>query len=597
MNYPNPVQVAQPHKDDINHVESMLAGFPLRWAFRFARRYNSILNESGRQEANLYLIGRKENIKTHDIGLASDDDEIVSLAKAKAKRYWERLASVVDFETEYHLIAKEIALLGVEAPKLKVNSSYESLCRRFSDSAWWSRKLRNAIGQHVEHEAIKAGFVGFRDSYISNESLGRRRQQNKRNAQTLEWIEAENDSGYKSTLAELSAAGVSNPENRKNELMTRIRGIEEEAKRKGMTCEFLTLTCPSKFHPTSNGRRNPKYDESTPKQAQAYLVNVFAKIRAKLGREDINPVGFRVAEPHKDGCPHWHFMLFVKRSEVKPLRSVFRHYAMEMDGGEAGAYKHRFTAVSIDPNKGSAAGYIAKYIAKNINMSGVEDFENHEGGSAESGLERSVAWAALWNIRQFQEMGNQLISKWRELRRIREAEGLPEVVSVLWRAADAGEYGQFIREALKRDISLIKETEAEKPLYGHGMKPDANGVFSKQVFIKGDLVTGIFNRFGELVTGSIKGVLVDGVEVITRLNKWAFSYKSETGEKVKIGTRKFVLPVFKDVAIKSLKDSKEVKAFKNWLWDFTSPRRFGLKGYPRVAKFSLGVRSATLGLV
>ena len=37
---------------------------------------------------------------------------------------------------------------------------------------------------------------------------------------------------------------------------------------------------------------------------------------------------------------------------------------MEASPGEAGAIRHRFTVKHIDASKGSAAGYIAKYIGK-----------------------------------------------------------------------------------------------------------------------------------------------------------------------------------------------------------------------------------------
>jgi hypothetical protein len=545
----SPLQIAQPHQHDINHVESILKEFPSRWAFGFARRYNNIKNKQGRREANLYLIDKQDAIKQHPIGLGASDEDIINSAKAKAKKYkhwisgeitserqqtmpyWYRASfrdGVIDYRQVFNLIKAEIEPLGVIPPAEKKGADYQALCRRFADVSWWRRSLRVAIGRYVEHEAIKVGMVGFNSAYVSNETMQRRREQNKRNAQLLEWIEAENDEGYKSTLAELSAAGVSNPENRKNELMTRIRGIEEEAIRKGLICEFLTLTCPSKYHATSNKRINPKYNNSTPKEAQDYLVNVYAKIRAKLGRIGISPVGFRVAEPHKDACPHWHLMLFVKRSEVKTLRQVFRHYAMQEDGKEAGAYQHRFKAVSIDPNKGSAAGYIAKYIAKNINMKGVEDFDR-DGKSAADGLERSVAWAALWGIRQFQEQGNNQITIWREMRRIREGEDLPEVVAVLWKAADAGEYGHFIREAKKRQISLIRETEKINPLYGRAIKPNEKGLFVEAYEVVSELVTGFVNRYGEETKAPIKGVLIDAVELITRTASWIFSYKPRSG--------------------------------------------------------------------
>jgi len=537
------MDIANPEQADYEHVESILKEFPARWAFGFARKYNIIKKSEGRRAANLYLIDRKESIKPHQIGLAASDEEIVNAAKVKARFYFERINNAIEFELTknpspkqektnyksiYDEIAKELDFIGISAPKAGKNPNYEALCRRFSCDKWWRKALRVSVGRHVEHEAIKAGFVGFSAAYVSNETMERRRQQIKRNNQMLEWIEAENDAGYKSTLAELSKAGVANPVNRHNELMTRIRGIEEEAIRKGLVCEFYTFTCPSKYHPTSGGRSNKKYNGASPKEAQEYLNKQWQKMRAAFGRSGLNPVGFRVAEPHKDACPHWHLMLFVKPCEVKELRSICSRYALEIDGGEKGAKEHRFKAVAIDPNKGSAAGYIAKYIAKNINMTGIDDFDR-DGKSAADGLERSVAWAAVWGIRQFQEIGNQVITIWRELRRIREGHELPDVVALLWRAADAGEYGHFIREAVKRDISLIRETEQQKPLYGQKIAPDDAGVFSLITAQISELVTGFVNRYGEDVAAPVKGVLVDTAEVVTRFLSWSFSYKPQRG--------------------------------------------------------------------
>lgn len=522
----SPLSIAAPHSHDYDHVKSILNKFPRRWAFGFAQKYKQLKQES-RQAANLYLIDRQEAIKNHPIGLGASDQDIQDAAKAKAKRYFERLAACQDFEAEYNAISAEIAAYGVTAPKMRKGATYQTLCSRFADAIWWRKALRVAVNRHVEYEAIKAGFVGYRAHYVSNETLERRQQQIRRNQQLLQWIEAENDAGYKSTLAELSAAGVSNPENRKNELMTRIRGMEEEAKRMGLVCEFYTLTCPSKYHATTKGFTNPKYNGASPRDAQKYLNEVYARIRAKLKRQDINPLGFRVAEPHKDGCPHWHFMLFIEPRKQKQMRGIFNEYALKEDRGEKGAYLARFKAISIDPNKGSAAGYIAKYIAKNISMEGVEDFDR-DGKSAAGGLQRSVAWAAVWGIRQFQQQGGERITVWRELRRLREENNIPSSVAPLWRAADAGEFGAFIREAVKRKITFIKETEKEKPLYKRVYVPNAKGVFDKEEYKqRGSLIDGLLNRYGEPAAGAVKGLIVDGIELVTRFLTWTFSYKEK----------------------------------------------------------------------
>jgi hypothetical protein len=220
-------------------------------------------------------------------------------------------------------------------------------------------------------------------------------------------------------------------------------------------------------------------------------------------------------------------MLFIEPRKAKQMRAIFREYALKEDGGETGAYLARFNAKSIDPNKGSAAGYIAKYIAKNISMEGVQDFDR-DGKSAASGLQRSVAWAAVWGIRQFQQQGGERITVWRELRKLREENDIPSSIAPLWRAADAGEFGAFIREAVKRKIDFIKESHKEKPIYKRVYVPNEKGVFDKEEYKKrGSLITGILNRYGEPAAGAIKGLIVDGVELVTRFLTWTFSYKEK----------------------------------------------------------------------
>ncbi len=79
-------------------------------------------------------------------------------------------------------------------------------------------------------------------------------------------------------------------------------------------------------------------------------------MRAKLKRDGISVYGFRIAEPQHDGTPHWHLLLFMEHQQTAKVSEIFRHYALQVDGDEPGAKKHRFKAIAIDKSKGTAAG-------------------------------------------------------------------------------------------------------------------------------------------------------------------------------------------------------------------------------------------------
>ncbi|MBO1916561.1 replication endonuclease [Providencia rettgeri] len=59
-----------------------------------------------------------------------------------------------------------------------------------------------------------------------------------------------------------------------------------------------------------------------------------AKIRAAYARAGIRVFGFRVVEPHHDGTPHWHMLLFVRPEQVDELRDIFCYYTRLEDSEE-----------------------------------------------------------------------------------------------------------------------------------------------------------------------------------------------------------------------------------------------------------------------
>jgi hypothetical protein len=256
---------------------------------------------------------------------------------------------------------------------------------------------------------------------VSNESLAARVAQNARNAATLEATIARNvETEQEFTLAQLAAKGPANKGIRRAELMTRISGFERIAIANGHAGLFLTITCPSKMHSHRiiGGRavKNPKYDGTKPNDAQKYLSRVWARIRAALARAQMPVYGFRIAEPQHDGTPHWHLLLFYPQQNDAKVRGTVNRYALQMDGDEAGAQTKRCDFKTMDPAIGTAAAYIAKYVAKNIDGYKLE--KDLIGNDALETSARVEAWATRWRIRQFQQVGGPPVTVWRELRRV-----------------------------------------------------------------------------------------------------------------------------------------------------------------------------------
>ncbi len=379
---------------------------------------------------------------------------------------------------------------------------------RLFDPRWWVRKMTRRQGRIMEQTArvLRMVRANTGQPYASDYSVRLRREQKARNRAILEELEAYNPGTEETVnLWEAVQKSVANPTNRRHELMTRMRGFEDVAQMVGHVGVFYTITTPSKYHPTSNkGRsRNPRYNGSTPTEAQQYLCKLWQQIRAKLHRNGVIVYGFRVAEPHHDGTPHWHMLLFMQQEHREFVTSTMRLYAMREDGTERGADEHRFTAVDIDTSRGSATGYIAKYISKNVDGQHItNDLQTALPGMETA--ERVNTWAGRWGIRQFQQVGGPSVTVWRELRRLDEDDlddyvqqydlwdsipNNPDLMGLvdktergakrvrrLWEAADSADWAAFVLHqggpTVPRSEHYLKTWKQPAPVNDYGEELD-----------------------------------------------------------------------------------------------------------------------------
>ncbi|OEZ98785.1 replication endonuclease [Duganella phyllosphaerae] len=386
------------------------------------------------------------------VDLSQNDADIVATAERAAADVTKMLWGATSEKHATQIMETECAEYGIELPEFEKQAD---VIARLVDARWWRAQLRKTVKRAFEAGNIKLGYVNYRgEPYASNDAVRSRLAQNRRNAAALAATLVQNDNGQQFSIAELAEKTTANKSIRRGELMLRINGFEQIARECNDQGIFVTWTCPSRFHAVQhNGKANDKFDGSTPREANAYLGKVTALCRSALARRGIGLYGFRIAEPHHDGCPHWHLLLFVRPTgKFKTLHvqdvagraiRIMKRYAWRADRGEPGAFKRRLDVKRIDWSKGSAAGYIAKYVAKNID--GVAEHKTKEGyvvvPETDGDIEltpsaRVESWAACWGIRQFQQWGGAPVTVWRELRRIKEAM-VTEAPAAMRRAWDA----------------------------------------------------------------------------------------------------------------------------------------------------------------
>ncbi|MFL9101284.1 replication endonuclease [Escherichia coli] len=302
---------------------------------------------------------------------------------------------------------------------------------RLSCATWWNSQLRHLRDIWREELLRAAGLVSRKTSvYISHEALLDWREKRQRTRDFLKAWDIENEEGERFSLEDIYWAGLSNPRNRRNEMMTCARGMEQVAEARGDVAFFVTVTAPSRFHSVNDdGSLNPKYCGATVRDASDYLVyRFFAAVRRAIDKAGLGWYGVRTVEPHHDGTPHWHMLVFTSQENEARITEIMRNAAIREDRAELGDdISPRFKCEKIDPAKGTPTSYIATYIGKNLDASafmgndpktGKPYVDKESGKTMAETVENAIGWAALHRIHQFQFFGIPPRQVWRELRRL-----------------------------------------------------------------------------------------------------------------------------------------------------------------------------------
>lgn len=316
----------------------------------------------------------------------------------------------------------------------------ETAIRRCLDPKYIVRKLKRMRKQYIEHSQVTLGNVGDRQgqhSYVSRLTLSNFKQRMRESEEFMQnMVVISHETMHEYSLAEVANRTIANLDNRRAELVVRTRGDEERAIDMGFEGVFINWTLPSKYH-----RNSRKWNGCSVKEAHQNLMEQWKLARAHFAKADIPWFGLRVAEPHEDGTPHLHAFIYCPSEYKKEVMSICAVIARAEDSDELSskkARKARFHAKPCDPNKGSATGYIIKYISKNINGAHMPE------GDAENNAVSVRAWASAWGIKQFSQSGSPAVGIWRQLRRATSKDtGFDEDLETLRCHADKSRWKGF----------------------------------------------------------------------------------------------------------------------------------------------------------
>ncbi|EOK5959814.1 replication endonuclease [Vibrio parahaemolyticus] len=220
------------------------------------------------------------------------------------------------------------------------------------------------------------------------------------------------------------------------ELYVTIKGYEDISKEKDFIWLFITLTCPPEFHPNPSEKFGfSKWDGSYVNDAKDFFTNKFRLIRMKANDDEMNfslnsAFGIKVLEPHKDGTPHVHLILFVKREYEDYYKNLFIRYfrryvevpfhdqdgnLIEYHGCDIIREGYDRNGVKLeDENISSAASYVIKYCLKNqeLNSLNTSKFGDND-------IDAINAWKSANRLRSFSMLGVKGIStKYNDCRKL-----------------------------------------------------------------------------------------------------------------------------------------------------------------------------------
>ncbi|MFG0679235.1 replication endonuclease [Pseudomonas sp. xss_4] len=300
--------------------------------------------------------------------------------------------------------------------KTKNGVSAKAGCAKFWRTSLENKVNLDRINYEAMHRLIGGPIREHAENYSSNATVERMREKTEASNLALSKLAVKNTiTGKESSMLSIANASFSN---RFNELYSFTKNFEAMAKENGMDWLFVTFTAPPEYHPnpSSPNSKCSYKPELGVKASHTYINRAWTLIRAMLSKWGIRAsptsyFGARTVEVHKDGCIHWHLLIFINDSLINNFTKACK---------EKFSLPGQLKIVLGDDNKGSASTYIFKYLMKEFDINTLDrnitdrltksdkekDREREEMDLASiENSERIRAAIRAMSIRQYQTIG------------------------------------------------------------------------------------------------------------------------------------------------------------------------------------------------
>ena len=355
-------------------------------------RYTKTFNDLSYKHANLELLKTTSSLKAKN---DFDDKTLRDLADWKAELAWK-----------------------------------DSGTKREKDPSFHMRRLRVSSRREQEAEMLTFRMVNKNTGqiYCSNRNVRNKKQADARNANYLKsrGVKAKNQA-FKS-LYEIASEGKMH---RTFETRLKSMTMADIAVLKKWAVSFTVVTLPSRMHPSS-----PKWDTSNtgyieclnggggmmPDESHGWHNRKWQRVRAHMSKmhweEGTDYMVMRTAEPHKDACPHYNYIIIGEAHAVRQCnRLLIKHClkAKDADPKERNAKKKRVVIKYYDQADDMVVRKIVSYASKYALKTYLPDGE-HRTEAHQIAAERAAAWRTTWGIKAYTFLGFPPAGLYRECR-------------------------------------------------------------------------------------------------------------------------------------------------------------------------------------